>query len=94
MQAYRVKTLIAADRIAEQEKGDRMTQLAESIKWRLNQWDEKQHAEYVETMLRGWMEYFRVHADHRDLIKSNRRRFPHIYKEEYYDETFYPQLQE
>ncbi|MDR1925941.1 MAG: hypothetical protein LBQ66_16355 [Planctomycetaceae bacterium] len=71
---------------------DNDKQLAESLKWRLNQWDEKQREEYIETMLKGWRAYYLSNGLFRDIIKSNRERFPAIYKEPRYDESTYPEL--
>jgi hypothetical protein len=73
-------------------EGDR--QLAKSLKWRLNQWDEEQRKEYIETMLKGWRAVFLSNSGRRDITRDNRRRFPHIYKEERYDENSYPELKE
>ena len=89
--SYRVKIFVASDRIAGE--GEEAKQLADSIKWRLNQWDEGQRKEFEDTVLRGWMEYFCANALHRDLIKKNKNSFPEIYKEAYYDESHYPELQ-
>jgi hypothetical protein len=88
---YRIATFVASDRISNE--GEDVGQLAESIKWRLNQWDAKQRKEFEETMLQGWKEYFRANASLRELIQDNKARFPQIYKESYYDESFYPELQ-
>jgi len=88
---YRIKMYIASDRLAGE--GEAVKQLAESIKWRLNQWDERQRKEYEEIMLQGWMEYFCANALHRELIKKNKESFPEIYKEIRYDESHYPKLQ-
>jgi hypothetical protein len=93
MKQYRINAFIASNRIAEKEGGE-LKQLSDSIKWRLNQWDDEQRKEYEETMLRGWKAYFCSEASQQEVIRKNRARFPHIYKEERYDKASYPQFQE
>jgi hypothetical protein len=67
-------------------------QLAKALKWRLNQWDEEQRKEFIEVMLKGWRAYYLSNRSMRDMIRDNKSRFPHIYKEPRYDENSYPEL--
>jgi hypothetical protein len=90
-QRFRIATLVASNRVADDAED--VSQLAESIKWRLNQWDDKQRKEYEEAMLHGWKEHFRTSAGRRKLIQNNKARFPQIYKEPYYNESYYPEFQ-
>ncbi len=84
---YRQLAYVAASRLAK--NGEQETQLAKSLAWRFNMWDEEQRKEYDEIMLKGWKKYFQTKEDFRKMIGSNRKRFPTIYKEDYYDEAFY-----
>ncbi|MDR2706353.1 MAG: hypothetical protein LBC02_11300 [Planctomycetaceae bacterium] len=67
-------------------------QLAKALKWRLNQWDEEQRKEFIDVMLKGWRAYYLKNSYLRNIIRDNRSRFPHIYKEPRYDENSYPEL--
>ncbi|MDR1478962.1 MAG: hypothetical protein LBJ00_08470 [Planctomycetaceae bacterium] len=91
---YRLALYRTAVYAAERNAIETDKQLAKSLKWRLNQWDEEQRKEYIEVMLRGWRADYLSNGAIRDMIKDNRKRFPHIYKEPRYDENTYPELKE
>ncbi|MDR2345002.1 MAG: hypothetical protein LBE18_02960, partial [Planctomycetaceae bacterium] len=63
------------------ELGENEKQLAYSIKWRLNQWDESQRKECHETMQRAWQHFYDTNEGLRESIESHKKGFSKILQE-------------
>jgi hypothetical protein len=59
---------------------DEILQLADSLKWQLNQWDEKQRKEHHEAMKRGFDRFFEVTPSLRQSIEDQKKGVPEVFK--------------
>jgi frataxin-like iron-binding protein CyaY len=80
---YRVAAYVAADRDAK--SGDAEQQLANSIKWRFNQWDETQRKEWLDTMKRAWQHFYDTDENLREAVESHKKGFSKILQERLVD---------
>jgi hypothetical protein len=59
---------------------DEILQMSDSLKWQLNQWDERQRKEYQETMKRGFEELLEVTPSLRQSIEDQKKGVPEVFK--------------
>jgi hypothetical protein len=74
----RIAAYVAASHDAESsdtESRDTEKQLAYAIKWRLNQWDEKQRKEWRETVQRAWQHFYDTNEGLRKSIEGHKKGF-------------------
>jgi hypothetical protein len=57
-----------------------VAQLAEAIKWRLNQWDDEQRKKHHETMERGFQRLLEVTPSLRQSIEDQKNGVPDFFK--------------
>ncbi|MDR2168906.1 MAG: hypothetical protein LBP59_02070, partial [Planctomycetaceae bacterium] len=65
--------------------GENEKQLAHSLKWRLNQWDDKQRKEWNETVKHAWQHFYDTNEGLRESIESHKKGFSKILQERLVD---------
>jgi hypothetical protein len=64
-------------RLANMHPNDKsICELAKTIKWRLNQWDEEQRKEWHEAMMRGWNKYYKHNIHLQRILKEEKKGVP------------------
>ncbi|MDR1384378.1 MAG: hypothetical protein LBJ67_11145, partial [Planctomycetaceae bacterium] len=76
---YRVAAYQAASAFSSKEAV--MNQLAYSLKWRLNQWDDAQRQEWMTIMKQNWQIFYDTNPTLRKTIESHKYGVPEIFKD-------------